>query len=205
MYNSYKIQSYFLKHKQSVVIVLKAILITLIIMLLSVTFKAPYVNLLNWFLTTITIYLILTLLYFSYLADEKERNTILTMWKLYFSIVAIMIAIFYNIEDNINKQKIDYQKTKISYQLKQGSNEVNSTFETYSSLISAYINNISPEDKTNKPKNEKRIITYANFTVNILNIITLLMFLWALTEFKIFKEKKTRYSKYQYDYKSKIR
>jgi heme/copper-type cytochrome/quinol oxidase subunit 4 len=183
-------QNYFLKHKKSVVIVLKMILITLIIMLMSVTFKAPYINLLNWFFTTIIIYLILTLLYFSYLADEKERTTILTMWKLYFSIIAIMTAIFYNIEDNINKQKIDYQKTKLSYQLKQGSNEVNSTFETYTSLISAYINNISAEDRTNKQKNDKRIITYANFTVNILNIITLFMFVWALSEFKIFKEKK---------------
>ncbi len=184
--------------KYKIILGLKLFIVLLIFLFLISTFIIDYSRLFKIAINLMSIYLILTLSYFSFYADKEDRLTILNMWKIYFSVITIMIVFLYSMESNLRKVALDYQKTKLNYEIKIKSNDINNTFAEYSNIVTQYLNSNKKEKliditkpiKENTKKEEGYTIWYANFAVGVMNIITLFMFLWSLLELKIFQDKK---------------
>ena len=184
--------------KYKIILGLKLLIVLLIFIFLTSTFIIGYIRLLKIAINLMSIYLILTLIYFSFYADKEDRTTILNMWKIYFSVITIMIVFLYSMESNLRKIALDYQKTKLNYEIKIKSNDINNTFTEYTNIITQYLDSNKKEKlidikkpiKENTKKEEGYTIWYANFAVGVMNIITLFMFLWSLLELKIFQNKK---------------
>ena len=184
--------------KYKIISGLKIFILFWIFIFLTATFIVAYTKLFEIAINLMSIYLILTLIYFSFYADKEERITILNMWKVYFSVITIMIVFLYSTESNLRKDALDYQKTKLNYEIKTKSDDINNTFSEYSSIVTQYLNSNKKQEliDISKPSNEKKkkekgyTIWYANFAVSVMNIITLFMFLWSLIELKIFQDKK---------------
>ncbi|NQY23610.1 MAG: hypothetical protein HRT41_06225 [Campylobacteraceae bacterium] len=183
--------------KYKVIIGLKIFILLWILVFLIVTFTASYLKLLSVAINLMIMYLIFTLVYFSFLAEKEERIVILNMWKVYFSVVTIMFIFMYSTESNLRKDSLDYQKTKLDYELRTNSNNINKTFFAYSNIVTQHLNSNKQEklidiSKVSIRNKKEKVYTlwYANLSVSVIIIITLFMFLWSLIELKFFQYKR---------------
>lgn len=171
---------------------------------------SSYEDLVHGSFKWITSYLILSLIYFSYTQDKEERAIVLNMWKIYFSIISLMLIFLYSLESNIRNVSLDFQKTKLSYELQLKLGDSNLTFNEYNNTIQDYLksnqNEKVPEFNETKPIKEVHepfLTWYGNFAFGVINIITWFMFLWSIVELKIFNSVQKQKPKYIEKLKSK--
>jgi len=165
---------------------------------ISFTFTAPYNQIISNFFMLMLYYMVFSLMYFSFSSSEEDRQLILKMWKIYFSILSIMFILIYSMDGYIRKTKIDYYKTKLTYELrtKADQNILKATFKDYEELSLKPLEQYKPQDvnisnyfnpKTTKTKHKPFTVIYGNFAANAMLVITLFMFLWSFTELSYFR------------------
>jgi len=154
---------------------------------------------------TIFIYLPFSLIYFAMTENDKDRDIILKMWKMYFSIVSLMFVFTFSLENYVREIKAEYYKTKLLYEIrtKETPKVIKETFSNYEALTNKYIKYLEPGDgakrfqearkeshkKNDNIRTKKKAYTiiYANIGAGIMVIITLFMFLWSLVSLSIFQ------------------
>jgi len=198
------------KYKVNIIISVKGFIIFwMLVSFLSAPF-ASYTQILKMFLTGFTVFLMLSIIYYAYIAIEEDRKKLMNIWKMYFPVITLMFIFIYSIDTSVTKMKIDYYKTKLSYDITMNKNDANLTFNNYKNLIDTHLEFYKKEDvniskitdsKIEKKEEEHYTVWYANLAVTIMNIITCFMFLWALTELTPFKEKEKTKEKYSDKYK----
>lgn len=182
-----------------VVYYIQYVLILFILSSAGLMFVAPYTILATLSVILVVAYLMFSLIYFTKATKEK-RSILLNMWKIYFPILTLMAAFLFTTEADLRQFLIDYEKTKLDYQLKTNFQDFNKTFSEYESIIENHLKNNQKQKiivlTANEPKEsiqeENYTVWYGNFTVSIINIVTLFMFLWSLVEFNTFKDKKVK-------------
>jgi len=185
--------------KKNIIYWIKFLLIFSILFFVGFTFIAPLTRLATISVILIISFLMVSLIYFAYKANKEERETLLFMWKVYFSVLTILLIFFYSTEDKLRLFVLDYYKTKLNYELKTKSTDINNTFSEYENIVTSHINNNKKEDVNisvyeNKQKvNKEKFYTiwYGNISINFMNVITLFMFLWFVVEFDILNIKKS--------------
>lgn len=188
-------------NKKKIVLYSKGIIIFWMFVSFTFALFASYIQLVKIFFTGFTIFLTLSIFYYSFLSIKEDRIKLMNMWKMYFPVITLMFIFIYSIEDSVLKMKIDYYKTKLSYEIKTNSSDVTLTFENYKNLIDNRLDFYKKEDinttKITNPKQRKEehyTIWYANLGMTIMNILTSFMFLWSLTELSLFNKKEAKYS-----------
>ncbi len=191
------------KIKLKIIDWVKAIVIFMIFVTFSSMLFAPYNRVFSFFLyLAIFMYLPFSLIYFAIAKDDNDRNTILKMWKLYFSIVSLMFVFTFSMENYVRKTKAEYYKTKLLYEIrtKESPKILKETFSNYEALTNKYIEYLEPEEagklfqeamKQSNKKNKQKAYTiiYANLGAGIMAILTLFMVLWSLVSLSIFQSK----------------
>lgn len=163
-----------------------------IALIIGLIFYKPLEFFMSIYVFLFLIYLIVSVIFFSYHKDKKVTDNILKMWKLYFPTIMLMSVFFFTMEANIRNFVIDKYKTQINYHIAIKSKDLNKTIEKYESLVNQHINSYKPQKiKSLYNDTEKKLPTvkkdtyiwYQNISLAIMNIMTLFMFLWALVEF----------------------
>jgi len=199
--SNFTLNNFILKDKKSIIMFLKGILLIFILFFIGRGLTSiPFTILVTVFFVLFIVLLIGSLIYFSFTQKKEDRRLLLTMWKIYLSVLTIMFILLFSTENNITKMKIDFQKTKLQYEIKIKSTNLESTFSTYESLVTKYTkpyeNKKINNDKVIKPNKEKKedyyISNYANFAMTVMIITSLFMCIWGLTELSIFQEVKKR-------------
>jgi hypothetical protein len=92
----------FVKQYQKIISIIIVILILISISYLN------FGQLFHISFVLILTYLFYSLMYFSFIANNDDRDTILEIWKLYFSIIVLMIGLLFNTEEVHNQIILNY-------------------------------------------------------------------------------------------------
>jgi len=199
-----KIELYLKKNpkiKLKIIDWIKAIVIFMIFATFTSMFFTPFSRVFSFFLhLAIFMYLPFSIIYFSITKNNKDRDTILKMWKIYFSIVSLMFVFTFSMENYVRKTKAEYYKTKLIYEIrtKETPKVIRETFSNYEALTNKYIKYLEAKKagklfqetmKQSHKDNKQKAYTiiYANLGAGIMAIITLFMFLWSLVSLSIFQ------------------
>lgn len=178
--------------------IIRILLLSGIIYLYTHTFLISSYNLIMIFFELITLFCLSSLIYYSFYENIEDRKLLINIWKIYIPSIVVLLSILFAIDKYNLNNKINYYKTKIDYFSKiDNKEEMKIIFKEYSEIVEKDINFFSKKelekfDKTygdNKQEEKEHIIGYINFITNIMNILTLIMFLRSfieLSKFKIF-------------------
>ncbi|MCG3670620.1 hypothetical protein L5F33_10110 [Aliarcobacter butzleri] len=175
--------------------IIRILLLLGIIYLYTHTFRISSYNLIMIFFGLITLFCLSSLIYYSFYENIEDRKLLINIWKIYIPSIVVLLSILFAIDKYNLNNKIDYYKTKIDYFSKiDNKEEMKIIFKEYSEIVEKDINFFSKKelekfDKTysdNKQEEKEYIIGYINFITNIMNILTLIMFLRSFIELSKF-------------------
>lgn len=184
------------EYKNEIVLGVKSFLLLWMLSSLLFTFEAPYTRLTTIFPILFITFMMSSVIYYTYTSNGRDRRILMSMWKTYFPIISLMIVLMYSIEFRVADIHIDYLKTKLDYEIKMKSSDINKSFSIYDQTVEDYLIRYQREDynesnvfkeKQSEKEEKPYKIWYANFAVSVMNIITLFMFMWGLVELSIFK------------------
>lgn len=169
--------------------------------ILIVGFKIDYSVLLNLGFLFIVLFLIGSFYCFIDACNE-ERKVIINIWKLYMSVIVLMIILIYAIENNANKLQLEYDKTKLLYDLRTNSNDLNKSFAAYEKTVKKIQKKYEEKElKNTKRLNEKQnkekksyVNFYMNFSSMVIIIMTIFSSLWLMIEREEIKKSKNQKS-----------
>jgi energy-coupling factor transporter transmembrane protein EcfT len=142
-----------------------------------------------FFLTSLTIFLALSITYFSFCANTRQKKeTLFKMWKLLFSIISLMLILIYTtVERSIDLHR-DVYKTELLYDLQVHDSNAPLVLKQYKNYMDRFLQdkNSTKEKNHSKVHNEKKLLNrkhtfYQTFAIFIMIEITLFMFLWMLS------------------------
>lgn len=138
--------------------------------------------------------------YFTFIENKEDRTLLVDIWKMYFPSIFLLFSLVFSIDNYITATKLDFYKTNLNYYLKQeNKQEKEIAFKEYTEAITKHLNTFDGEpikdviqkklinEKEENQKEEKYIFWYANFLVNIINMLTLFMLLRCFVELSKFK------------------
>lgn len=190
-------------NKSRIIYFFRIIFLILIIFLFSSTFLISYEVISITSFNLISIFSLFSIIYFSFIENKEDRGLLVDIWKIYFPSIILMFSIIFSIDNYATNVRIDSQKTILNYYLKQNNIEESKiAFNQYNEAINKHLEIFKKEDlsdvvqktffdakKENKKgdENKKFIFWYANFLINMINILTLFMFLRCFVELSKFK------------------
>jgi hypothetical protein len=97
-------------------------------------------------------YLFFSLMYFSFIANDDDRDTLLEIWKLYFPVIVLMVGFLFSIESYIKDTKSNFYKTKLMYELRshESKDVLQKTFASYKEFSLDYVNFLVGNEDSNK-------------------------------------------------------
>ncbi|MDD2904661.1 MAG: hypothetical protein PHC74_00020 [Sulfurimonas sp.] len=135
------------------------------------------------------VYILFSIYKLRTLVNNEERNLMMSMWKMYFSVIMIMLgfssAYFFHGLDLINERN----KTQLDYALKVNSKDANESLQKYINDIDKYIDFFMPKPiiksvKTSSNESDKKYtVWYINLSLTIMIMMSQLMLYRLFTEF----------------------
>ncbi|WP_164967599.1 hypothetical protein [Arcobacter sp. CECT 8985] len=169
-------------------------LVVFCILIIQFTFKIDYKTALENFLTVILIFSLITFSYFLIFARKNERKNILSIYRVYYSIVVMLaLMIYFTYKDAITFYS-DYYKNKIAYDLT--SNEVDNSFSKYQEFFDKNIIVFEETEIKNKETGkttDRKTIFFINIASTVMVLITIFSFTWFVYEINLkryFKRKR---------------
>lgn len=179
-----------------------------VILIFTFAFQIDYNMLFRVSFVIIAMFLSVTFAYFLD-ANSDERNVLINIWKLYISVITVMIILMFTMSDNANKIQLEYDKTKLLYDIRTNSDDINKSFLAYEKTVKRMqkqyekkdINNTKLNEESNKEEEKKAYLNlYMNFTSMVIIIMTIFSSIWLLIEreeIKKSQEGKTYLEKYK--------
>lgn len=189
-------------YKKEAIYIIRGILLFGTFFMFLATYLRPFDELFKFALNISLIYLMLTFTYFAFLATSEDRKILVNMWKVYFPSVFILFAIVYTTDTYVTKTKIDHEKVKLNYYLKSKDfDKAKEVFEKYNLMVESHIKTYDKEkveesvkksfsQEKNTTEKDKYVLWYVNIPINLINILTMLFFVWGFTELSIFSIKR---------------
>lgn len=185
------------KNKRVIIQLLKSMLVITTINLFIIILL-PSSSAFIFSIICVSIFTVLTVIYYAYFADENDGKILISLWKVYFSTIFILVTVLFSTFGYIIDKTNDLQKTKINYYLEIDEKEkAKEHFEVYVKSNNALFNLFSPikitdlvqkglsENTSDKGNND--IFWYVNFLLFLINLMTIVMFLICLVELSKFK------------------
>lgn len=182
-----------------------------ILFLFFCTYWIPYEVITTTSFNLIFLFSVFSVGYFSFIENKEDRTLLVDIWKIYFPSVFLLFSLVFSIDNYLTVTKLNFYKTNLNYYLKQeNKQDIEIAFKEYTEAITKHLNtfdkepirDVNQKNLINKQekniRDEKYIFWYANFLVNIINILTLFMFLRCfveLSKFKINKKNSIIYKK----------
>ncbi|MCT7536990.1 hypothetical protein [Aliarcobacter butzleri] len=198
-------------NKKLIVIYLSRLFLAFsILFLFFCTYWIPYKVITTTSFNLIFLFSIFSVGYFSFIENKEDRTLLVDMWKIYFPSIFLLFSLVFSIDNYITTTKLDFYKTNLNYYLKQENKQnMEIAFKEYTEAITKHLSTFNKEEikdviqknlinKQEDAKDKKYIFWYANFLVNVINILTLFMFLRCfveLSKFKIDKKSSIIYKK----------
>lgn len=191
-------KNYFGKDEKNLVLYLiRAVMLMVLIILFLFTFHISYLKIVSFSFNLITAFLLFSITYFLFVENKEDRKLLAEIWKIYFPSIIVLFTMVSSIDTYITNSKMDYYKTELNYSLTVGDTErIKQIHEDYLEVYSNHIvrifekekvKNIVDDSTEKKQENEEYIFWYANFLINMINCLSLLMFLKCFTELSKFK------------------
>lgn len=191
-------KTYFDKDERELILyAIRAFLLILLITLFLFTFTISYKKILYIAFNLFTLFLIFSITYFLFVENKQDRKLLNGIWRIYFPSIIVLFTMVSNIDTYVTNCKIDYYKTELNYYLTIGDKErLKSIHDNYVEIYNSHIVHIFEKEKVKnivQDSNEKQqesneyIFWYANFLINMVNCLSLLMFLKCFTELSKFK------------------
>lgn len=186
--------------KEILIYAFRIILAFAILFLFFSTFWIPYKIITTTSFNLIFIFSVFSVGYFSFIENKEDRTLLVDMWKIYFPSIFLLFSLVFSIDNYVTTTKLDFYKTNLNYYLKQeNKQDMEIAFKEYTEAITKHLSTFNKEEikdviqknlitkQEENTKDKEYIFWYANFLVNIINILTLFMFLRCFVELSKFK------------------
>jgi len=199
-----KMKTWFIKRSSLLVLYFKVFIISWSVIIVNFTFKVDYIIAFKNFFISILFFSLLTFSYFLIFANKSERKNILSIYRIYYSIVVIMSVMLYSTYKDGIVFYSDYYKNKINYDLK--TTGVDTAFSKYNDFFQKNISIFEESEiKNNNGKKikNKNTIFFINIAATVIVLVTLFSIVWFVYSINVIKKLKIK-SKQSYSIRKKI-
>ncbi len=189
-------------------------LFSLIIILFSLGLNIGYITLMNIFFWSLIFFMTLSLSYFFWKSDDIDRKKLLSIWKVYFSVITLMIILLFSLLSYINKLNIDHAKTLLIYSKKENILDINNSLSEYNktmfNILKPYqdkdVNfNIFNSKESKKIYMKAKTNLYVNWIFTIMILMTFFSLSWFFLECKESIKRKKKTNAYLDKYRKRIK